>query len=457
LKKLLLALLCLSIVLLCGCQTVNIFAPTGSDEDYANFNVFLWNCQQGLEGAVTLSQARDDGSSRQITITFDGVVYTVADADGQRSYNYLISDTHLEAVDDGYRYGNYFFLTDDPNMTFSRYQQAMSSPLQEHMQLILPTELILGKTSQATSAAHYGTVPEYVADLFRPLMQGQPVYFGRQTFFLVEAGGKLTQYDYKGQTLITMSIPEATVIRAVSENDDGSVCVALDDPDRDNHLNVLCFNAQGKLRWQYNFPLQRNVRLQQLVQVDGVTFGFGTITTETSQDLYAVKFSAEGMFLKDVVFGGSGAEDFIYADLVGNTFILSGNTHSADGQMPFSEDGEAAGFSIKLNQDLSLSDAIPAAAKDPSQTVCGFYGSRTIFRDAAMVQPGATDQLSEDAQLVGIFTTGSGYAVLRQLTLEPYCFSDPNLPALSYCQFIATGYNAQGEPIWQFSSEPYLA
>ena len=429
----------------------------GSDEDYANFNTFLWSCRQGLEGSVTLSRLQEDGSAQSVTITFDGVSYTITDADGQRNYDYLISDSQLEAVDDGYRYGNYFFLTDDPNMTFSRYQQALSSPLKDHMQLILPTELVLGKTSQATSAAHYGTVPEYVTALFRPMMQGQAVYFGREGWFSVESEGKLTRYDYKGQAIMTVSIPASTVIRAVSENDDGSICVALDDPDRDNHLNVLCFNAQGKLRWQYNFPLQKNVILRQLVQVDGAVFGFGTITTETSQDLYAVKFSSEGMFMKDVVFGGSGTEDFIYADLVGNTFIFSGNTHSADGQIPFSEDGEAAGFSIKLNQDLTLSDAISAPAKDPLQTVCGFYGSRTIFRDAAMLQPGAADQLPQDAQLVGIFTTGSGYAVLRQITLEDYSFGDPSLPALSYRQFIATGYNAQGEPIWQISSEPYLA
>ena len=57
------------------------------------------------------------------------------------------SFSHTEKTDSGYLYGDYFFLTDDPNMTFEKYQKAVSSPLNDHMQLLLPTELVIGKSA----------------------------------------------------------------------------------------------------------------------------------------------------------------------------------------------------------------------------------------------------------------------------------------------------------------------
>ena len=140
-KKWIMLLLCLAMLLLPACQknNVSIDLPTGSDGDYVEWNRFIWACKREAKSDFVMLRDKADGSKERVTVTYDGESYAITDDSGTRSYAYLISDTYVEKSGDGYSYGDYFFLTNDANMTFEKYLSAQTSPLNDYMQTHLPS------------------------------------------------------------------------------------------------------------------------------------------------------------------------------------------------------------------------------------------------------------------------------------------------------------------------------
>ena len=467
-KKLFAILLCFSMLLLSGCQLQSLFQletiepPTG---DYYGWNSFAWNCKMGTAGEFTFNRVKDDGASEDVMIRFDGQSYSITDSAGTRNYNYLISSMHTEKTDSGYLYGDYFFLTDDANMTFEKYQKAMSSPLQDHMQLLLPTELVIGKTAVADAVECFGQSPKAFADVLSSMIPVGGIEFEENSFFETVIAGsgimrnKLCRYNYNGDRLCSVEIPLPLLI-AVAELEDGGFLASLKDYANNSANCLVRYNAEGKIVWQYDFPANRDVYLRYIFQIDNAIFCLGELNTDNTamaDDLYFAKFSMDGTLLKEKIAGGSDFEQLNHVTVSKNGFTVYAATQSKDGDFPFSEDGFAADFQVQLSKDLELSKAETGPETEYISRHYGYYNGAPVYPGDKILAAKAKDKLPRSFSTVAIFARDDGYVILRCCELERYLFSSPQMSYLpSYRQLIATYYDASGTPVWQTVSEPYV-
>ena len=478
-KKLVALLLCLSLVLLTGCQLRifdelkemfqldTIVPPTGTEEDYYKWNAFQWNCKQEITGSVTLSRAGEDGSPNEATIAYDGEKYTITDSAGTRTYAYLRSFSHAEKTDSGYLYGDYFFLTDDANLTFEKYQKAQSTSLKDHMQLLLPTELVLGKTMVADSVACFGSASAQMDSLLTRLTKESTTHFGKNTFFTTSLSGigpyvcHLNRYGYNGTQICSVEISHP-LVTTVAELDDDGFCIALDNDSQNRENSLLRFDEDGKLIWQYDFPANRDVYLRYIFQTDGALYCFGTVDTDPSadttlDDLYFAIFSMDGTLLQERLAGGTDFEKLNHVTISNGGFIVYAATQSKDGDFPFSEDGYYADFQVQLSKELELSKAEVCPKMDYILRHYGYHNGAPVYPGDQILTPHAEDQLPEKYSTVAIFAQDDGHVILRCYDLEGYLFSNPYMSyQLVYRQLIATYYDAAGKPVWQTVSEPFL-
>lgn len=478
-KKLVALLLCLSLVLLTGCQMRifdelkdmfqldTIVPPAGSEDNYHHWNVFQWECKTGKSGSVTLTRSKDDGNSEDVVISFDGQNYSITDSAGTRTYAYLISSRHTEKSGSGYRYGDYFFLTDDPNMTFEKYQKAVSSPLNDHMQLLLPTELVFGKSAVAEDVVCYGQVPKGFDSTLSSMTPFSGIHFEERSFFLPVVAGSgsmrhhLIRFDYAGKLLSTSETPLPQVY-AMTELADGGFCAALSDGTAENKNSLLRFNEDGKFIWQYDFPANRDVYLRYIFQTDGALYCFGTVDTDPSadttlDDLYFAIFSMDGALLQERLAGGTDFEKLNHVTISNGGFTVYAATQSKDGDFPFSEDGYYADFQVQLSKELELSKAEVCPKMDYIVRHYGYHNGAPVYPGDQILTPHAEDQLPEKYSTVAIFAQDDGYVILRCYALEGYLFSNPYMSYRPvYRQLIATYYDAAGKPVWQTVSEPFL-
>ena len=467
-KKWVLLLLCLAMLLLPACQKATITPPTGSDGDYQEWNAFIWRCKWGHESSFVMLRSTEDGKQDKITVSYNGEKYSISDSSGTRYYNYLIWDNHAEEIDGGYSYGDYYFLTDDANMTFRKYQQALSSPLNDHMQLLLPTELVLAKTDVSDCAQVYGKTPKQIQAVLHPLTKEEPIYFGKDSFFTLDFVGPyfidydpedldifhLVRYDYAGNRLCSLEVPHPGITN-ISEFDDGSFIffsrLLGDDPGQ-----IFYYNASGDLRWSYRFPFEQNLHISHIFRTDDYFYCFG-VNEAMNTDIYIAKFSLGGQLVKEMMVGGSGYDGLEEVVISGENFTVFGSTESSDGSFPLSQDGNRVFFKAELSSEMTLADA-KALTSDPSESShCGFIGNLEIFKNDTLLLTKEADRLPEKAYVVAVFTWDGGYVILRQLLLERYAFTSPSISMGNYYQqLIATHYNNSGEPVWQTVTAPYL-
>lgn len=485
-KKLVALLLCLSLVLLSGCQLRifddlkemfqldTIVPPTGTEEDYYKWNAFFWDCEQNREASFEMQRIKEDGETDMVTVTYDCSKYTITDNAGTRTYSHLIHDTNAEIIDDNYHYSDYFFLTDDPNMTFEKYQKAMSSPLNDHMQLLLPTELVLGKTGVADSVECYGLVPKAMENVLSCIYTGKTwEKFFETSFFTIEdrmdsaakqndtAAQKMQiikRYDYDGRLLcsVTLPLPYASTFL---ELENGGFCVALTDYTQDIGNKIICFNAKGQQLWQYDFPDNRTISLWHMFQINDAIYCFGDLKAKENSglgDIYFLKLSEDGTFVKEQIAGGSHNEYISFVEINQDGFTVYGQTGSTDGDFPFYAGTTSEEFRVQVSNDLELSGA-EQYEHSIYNGPCGYYKSAPIHTNHPIFTPVEKDRLPEDTYNRAIIPFGSGYVILRSVRLEPYTFNPTYHSSQTYyIQIIATYYNAFGEPVWQTVGKPFI-
>lgn len=467
-KKLFVLLLCLSMLLLCACQLQTIVPPTGTVEDYYDWNVFYWNCRMGNSGSVTLPRVNDDGATEDTVIEFNGENYSITDSAGTRTYAYLLSASHVEKSGSGYLYGDYFFLTDDPGLTFEKYQKAQSTSLKDHMQLLLPTELVLGKAGVSEDVVCFGDAPKEIEAILSRHLGGSAAYYEENSFFtqttmvVLDSGRTsylLNRYNYNGTEICSVEIPLPVVI-SVTELEDGSFLASLKDSSESNENCLVRYNAEGKLLWRYDFQINRDVYLRYLFQKGDALYCFGELNADSTgkaDDLYFAKFSMNGTMLKEKITGGSDFESLNHVTISGNSFTVYAETQSKDGDFPFSEDGYYAGFTAQVSDELELSGVEAYPESEYILRHYGFHNGAPVYDGDPIMNPVAADQLPDDFHDKAIFTFGDGYVILRSYTLEDYLFTPLEMSArLSYKQLIATYYDASGTPVWQTVSKPFL-
>lgn len=479
-KRWILFLLCLSMLLLPACQKkkASIDLPTGSDGDYQEWNRFIWECKLLTESTFVMLRAKESGGQERVTVTYDGETYTITDDAGTRTYPYLICDTYAQKTDKGYTYGDCFFLTDDPNMDYSRYYHAKTSPLNAHMQLLLPTELVLAKTGVADLAQSFGKMPKETQSVLTRLAdkdaQIVSSYFCRDSFFLVDAPMPhymdfdsetdahfhLKRYDYQGNLLSSVEIPHMW-ISTIAELDDGSYCACIKMQDYEGSAQLLCVSAAGEIRWQHTFPAGNDVHIQQMIQTADAVYALGTNAVATDHlwipDLYIAKFSTTGEVISEMTPGGSGMENFYGAEIYGSNITLFCSTASSDGDFPLAKEGQQVFFRVTLHTDMTLSETKTMQSNPISYTRYGFFGDEVIYEGDPILAVKEADRLPEKAFVVGVYSANDGYVILRRLRLETCIFTNPTLSSTkSYYQLIATYYNENGEVIGQTVSEPYL-
>ena len=422
--------------------------PQIQHPDHYEFANFYWCSIFGTASSFTQESIAEDGSTKTATYGFDGVKYTVTDANGTRTYSHLILDEVCEKNDSGYLQMFYILLSDDSAMTYQRYQEAEKQP----GATLPPTELCYIHTMEMDSAETYGTVPGHMETLLSAISTGVQTYYGKDSFFFVEYADSLTMTDSilpVAQVYITRYAYDGNLLCTAETQDDAQALTELADGGFaavTSGEQVLCYNANGTLRWQSS--LRANY-IPYIFQANNHLYCMGTIHKEDAcDDLYFCKLSMDGTLIAEKTVGGSDFESITHVRTTVDGFILYGYTKSKEGDLPFSKDGYGVDFSAHLSPDLVFTNATPLPDSDASADPENFYQGNVIS-DA--------DRLPEETFVDGIYTWGSGYVILRVYSLNDYPFSPPAISyRLRYHQLIATCYDTKGNPLWQTVSAPYV-
>lgn len=481
--KKLLMLLCLCVLLLAGCSETVIEAPISDDEGYVKWNSFIWYCKWEDERSVSLQQIEPDGTTEDITVTFDGEKYTITDTAGTRSYTHVIIDRTMEKKGNDYHYGDYFFLTDDPEMTIEKYQKRQFPTNAD----LLPTELVLGKTGAADSVECFGLVPGAFGKVMSAFVDGQghAEEYCKNSFFIASASGYtspkafyngkgngpiekyiLNRYDYKGNLLCSIEIPNSPLGR-ITEFDDGSFIVTLYGSTygnrQENGAEVMYYSKEGELQWHYVYPDWHGALFGKFFRIGNHFYGFGSWHTGTYgnyvDEIYIAKFSKDGELLADVIAGGSGEESLIAVEQSEQGFTLWGKTESSDGDFPVGSAKDAKLFHVEVDYDLTFSELTCPAQKEYSPYPYGYYKGDPVGWKDPLMEIKDSDRLPENfgtESTIGLIPWGTGYVILRHHYIEEYAFSWDNAMPGCYRQIIATYYNSFGYPVWQTVSEPYI-
>lgn len=462
-KKLLILLFGLMTLLLAGCQKNDaLVVPSGTDGDYTEWNRFLWECKENTPSSFTMIRTKDKNKSEMITVSYDGQRYSISDSDGTRDYTYLLPIQHTEQTEDAYIYGDYFFLTDDPKMTYERYARATQSKLSEYMDLILPTELVLGKVLTIENIAAFGQANAGMDSVLSLIIDHSVLHYGQTSFFTKEQteseGHQLCRYDYSAKKLAAVSLSDTCTISGILEMDNGGFCFILKDA---GETQLQCYDAYGQAKWSHTYTSGQETTIQQVFEKDGSLYFFGITDTDPSNyfagDLYAAQFKIDGTILKTKTFGGSRDEQLVHIILSDDGFLVYGNTCSADGDFPFSPASVRTNFSAHISFEFTLSDAKIETTLPHAEKYYGFYQDRNIYKNDPILERKENDRMPETVDVIAILPWQDGYIILRSNQVARYPFTDPKASTTVYHrQLIATFYSAVGQPIWQTSSAPYL-
>lgn len=460
-KKLLFLLLCLTALLLTGCQEyAAVVPPSGSDEDYYEWNQFLWDCKEGVASTFNMIRTKENGQSEIITISYDGAKYSITDAEGTREYAYLLPINHIEDTADSYIYGDYFFLTDDPKMTYERYQRASQSKLSEYMELILPTELVLGYVLTIPDIPCFGDAPDTMDTLLSLVMQYPVVHYSQSSiFFKIEVDEEhyqLVRYNHRAYNVGTVELTATSTIKAILELDNGGFCMIVQDQ---GDTRLLGYDPLGEHLWTHRYPANQDITLRYIFEKNDHIYFFGIVDTDPSNyfagDIYVAQFALNGTLVKTDTYGGSRDEQLNHVEMTDSGFRVYGNSCSADGDFPFSPISERINVSAQVSWDLTLSDAIVDDTVPVINIPCGFLMDQPIYMDDPRLIPD-NQQLPETAKPLTAFTWQNGYVILWLNQAARYPFSDSKADEQYHCQLIATFYTADGQALWQTVSDHYL-
>jgi hypothetical protein len=296
-------------------------------------------------------------------------------------------------------------------------------------------------------------------------------YFCENSFFTTEVletkdgdteKQLLKRFDYNGNLLCDVVLP-LPYVSSVMELRNGDFCVALtylyQYSNEETIDRVICFSPKGEQRWQYTFPEDRNVRLDQLLQADDAIYCFGELKSDNNgqdEELYILKLAADGAFVKEQIAGGSHDEHISFVEISQDGFTVYGITASTDGDFPFYAGAIYEDFRVQVSNDLELSGA-EQYEHGIYGGFCGYYKGAPMRTNHPIFMPTEKDRLPEDTYNCAIIPFSSGYVILRSVSIEPNIFSPTYYSSVSnYSQIIATYYNAFGMPVWQTVGKPFI-
>lgn len=425
--------------------------PDGALKDPYELNWLYWIQDMDLEYTGTLEYV-EFGESRKIEVTYDGTVYTISDEKGKRTYRYFVSSQ--TNTDDG-SYTDYFFLSDDPEMTVGKYLAEGD---------ILPTELVHVDRRSFETAQRYGAVPESMESILSLKGVWGPGFYCQDSVFhlryqlafsSVHHAYELYRVDYHGNLLCdfhVIGIPQSIV-----ELEDGGFAIFAVSEEDGLYL-LSCYDEEGELRWRHSFEENGRCYVSALYQRNGDIYCFGEVTPEnSSSDIYIWRIGLDGELEEKVKIGGSDFDSVYRVSETKNGFILYGSTQSSDGDLPLSKDGYGTGFRIDVGEDFELGRA--KKAEVGYSKIAGYRKGEPVYIDDPILEISKKDRMPEEVRCgsANIFDWGDGYVVVRALNYEDYPYGHPLMSSkVYYQQTVLTGYDSKGNPLWQLAGNIYV-
>ena len=423
-------------------------APTqdGALRDPSELAWLYWTQYMEQEYSATL-RFISFGRDRRVPVSYDGENYTISDEAGQRQYRYCVKSQATSEID---VVEEYFFLTNDPNMTADQYLTEKD---------ILATEVLYVDRKTFSAAQSYGEVPESVENIME-LVKSSPVWwycqdsmFGIRAIMAMSSVREaciVERFDYAGNLLCefeSRGVPQMIL----ELNDGGFVVFGTSEPDGLYAFN--CYNETGKLRWKYTPEEGGGKCVLHMYQKNGDIYGFGELDPEGEpDDIYIWRISREGELIQELKIGGSDFDRIRRVLETETGFEIFGRTQSGDGDLPFSQDGHGVDFRLEISPELQVLSKEQFENNYASQI--GYHHGQPVFEDDEIVKTSRKDKLPEvdHTFILGTFDWEDGYVVVRKLYYDAYHYDHPLLSRQSYYdQLVITGYDVGGNPQWQLA------
>lgn len=420
--------------------------PDGTLKDPHELAWLYWAQYMQLEHSATL-RYMSLGQARSVQVSYDGKNYTFSDEAGERQYQYCVKSQATTDID---RVEEYFFLTDDPDMTADRYLAGEND---------LATELLYVDRKTFDGARNYGEIPESIDEILQ-LEQSTPVWwYCRNSMFgiryilalsSVREACIVERFDYSGNLLCEFE--SRGVPQTMLELEDGGF-VVFGTSEPDGLYAFTCCDAGGNLRWRYTPEEGGRKYVPYMYQENGDIYCFGTVTpTSQSSDIFIWRISPDGELVQKTKIGGSDFDDIHRVLKTETGFEILGSTQSKDGDLPFSETGYGVDFRLEISPELQVLSKENFENNYASQI--GYHHGQPVFEDSPMLNITGKDRIPEGMgrYVRGIFDWEDGYAIIRTVKHDTYAYANPLLSRLSYYeQIVITGYDAKGNPQWQLA------
>lgn len=410
-------------------------------EEVYDVSGFYWAEYLGLTDAITLTY-EEDGRYSTAQVVYDGEKYTISDDAGSRSYQYCVK-SQAESPKDTYT--EYFFLTDDPDMTVQKYLEGAD---------ILPTEVMYIDSRSFGAAEEYGDIPASMKKLWEAGVGGifcpKSMFQTRNQVALSSSkvAYSVARVDYDGNLLCEVIVKG--VPYEVLELDDGGF-VLFTSSYTDGLYTLPCYDFQGNLRWTYSFAEEGSVYIASMHQRNGDIYCFGEVRVQGDcNDIYIWRISPDGELKQKIKIGGSDFESVYRVLQTEDGFTMYGSTQSNDGDLSFSKNGYGVGFRAEISDDLILLHA--EVFESQYSGMIGYHAGQPVFYDDPILKISRKDNFPEGVTIgsSGIFDWEEGYVIVRTLNFDRYDYQNPLISmSPSYGQRVMTGYDAQGNPMWQ--------
>jgi hypothetical protein len=423
-------------------------APTqdGALRDPSELAWLYWTQYMEQEYSATL-RFISFGRDRRVQVSYDGENYTISDEAGQRQYRYCVKSQATSEID---VVEEYFFLTNDPNMTADRYLTEKD---------ILATEVLYVDRKTFSAAQSYGEVPESVENIMELVKSSSVWWYCQDSMFGIRAIMAMSsvreaciveRFDYSGNLLCEFE--SRGVPQTILELEDGGFVVfGTSEPDGLYAFN--CYDGSGNLRWKYTPEEAGSKYVPYMYQQKGDIYCFGTVTpTSQSSDIFVWRINMAGELVQKIKISGSNFDDINRVLETETGFEILGRTQSGDGDLPFSQDGHGVDFRLEISTDLELISKEKYENRYYSQK--GYHNAQAVFADDGILKTSRKDRLSkaEHTFISGIFDWEDGYVIVRTLNYDAYRYDHPLVSMQTYYdQLVITGYDFNGSPLWQLA------